>query len=61
MIKAIKSAFGPNMIRAGRVYSFSEEVEKDFVKAGFAVYVETEKRVVEHGETASIKQKRPRK
>lgn len=58
MIKAIKSAAGPNMIRKGNVYKFPEEVEKEFVRAGLAEFIEDNKRHVEHGETASIKQKK---
>lgn len=50
------------MIRKGGTYSFAPEIEQEFVRAGLAEYVETEKRQVEHGETSSMKhQKRGKK
>lgn len=62
MIKALKSAAGPNMIRKGGTYSFAPEIEQEFVRAGLAEYIQTEKRQVEHGETSSMKhQKRGKK
>lgn len=47
------------MIRRGLVYTdLPDDVCKDYIKAGFAELIPDERKVVEHGNTASVKQKR---
>jgi hypothetical protein len=58
-IKALESAAGEYMIRRGLVYTdLPDDVCKDYIKAGFAELIPDERKVVEHGNTASVKQKR---
>lgn len=56
-IKALVSAAGEYMIRRGLVYTdIPDDVCKDYIKAGFAELIQEDRKVVDHGDTASVKQ-----
>jgi hypothetical protein len=55
-IKALVSAAGEHMIRRGAIYTdLPDEVCKEYIRCGFAELIPDERKVADHGNTASVK------
>ncbi len=56
-IKALVSAAGVHMLQRGRIYdNYPDDVCKQYIDCKFAELVEEQRKSVDHGQTASIKQ-----